>query len=146
MYTIWRSFAYLTAVVGLFSLLPSVLTHYSNVSITNLHHKLCFAVLIYTSMSHKLDPYSLIDLFHKSQNAPVPYPTMLHSEQKCAHFCSEWSIVGYGRGAFWDLRNWSITTMFHGISVLTLHHVLKRSSLCVLCLTLRPMSNHIKFI
>ena len=21
---------------------------------------------------------------------------MLHSEQKCAHFCSEWSIVGYG--------------------------------------------------
>ena len=29
------------------------------------------------------------DLIHKSQNAPVPYPTMLHSEQKCAHFCSE---------------------------------------------------------
>ena len=28
---------------------------------------------------------------------------MLHSEQKCAHFCSEWSIVGYGTGAFWDL-------------------------------------------
>ena len=45
-----------------------------------------------------------IDLIHKSQNAPVPYPTMLHSEQKCAHFCSEWSIVGYGTGAFWDLR------------------------------------------
>ena len=35
-----------------------------------------------------------IDQFHKSQNAPVPYPTMLHSEQKCAHFCSEWGIVG----------------------------------------------------
>ena len=33
---------------------------------------------------------------------------MLHSEQKCAHFCSEWSIVGYGTGAFWDLWNWSI--------------------------------------
>ena len=33
---------------------------------------------------------------------PVPYPTMLHSEQKCAHFCSEWSIMGYGP-AFWDL-------------------------------------------
>ena len=33
----------------------------------------------------------------------LSYPTMLHSEQKCAHFCSEWSIVGYGRGAFWDL-------------------------------------------
>ena len=27
-----------------------------------------------------------------------------HSEQKCVHFCSEWSIVGYGPGAFWDLR------------------------------------------
>ena len=33
----------------------------------------------------------------------VPYPRMLRSEQKCAHFCSEWSIVGYGAGAFWDL-------------------------------------------
>ena len=42
----------------------------------------------------------LIDLIVKSQNAPVPYPTMLHSEQKCTHFCSEWSIVGYGTGAF----------------------------------------------
>ena len=28
-----------------------------------------------------------IDLVHKSQNAPALYPTMLHSEQKCAHFC-----------------------------------------------------------
>ena len=45
----------------------------------------------------------IIDQFHKSQNAPVPYPTMLHSEQKCAHFCSEWSIVGYGTDAFCDL-------------------------------------------
>ena len=27
---------------------------------------------------------------------------MHHSEQKCAHFCSEWSIVGYGTGALWD--------------------------------------------
>ena len=44
-----------------------------------------------------------IDQFHKSQNAPLPYPRMLQSEQKCAHFCSEWSILGYGRGAFWDL-------------------------------------------
>ena len=49
-----------------------------------------------------------IELIHKSQNATVLYPTMLHSEQKCAHFCSEWSIVGYGTGAFWDLWNWSI--------------------------------------
>ena len=44
-----------------------------------------------------------IDLIHKSQNVPVPYPTMLYSEQKCEHFCSEWSIVGYGTNASWDL-------------------------------------------
>ena len=49
-----------------------------------------------------------IDLVHKSQNAPVPYPATLHSEQKCVHFCSEWSIVGYATGAFWDLWNWSV--------------------------------------
>ena len=49
------------------------------------------------------DPSILIDLIHKSHNAPVPYPTMHHSEQKCAHFCSEWCIVGYGTGALWDL-------------------------------------------
>ena len=28
---------------------------------------------------------------------------MPHSEQKCAHFCSECSIVSYGTGAFWDM-------------------------------------------
>ena len=44
-----------------------------------------------------------IDLIHKPQNAPVLYPGMLHSERKCVHFCSEWSIVGYGTDAFWDL-------------------------------------------
>ena len=54
-----------------------------------------------------------IDLIHKSQNVPVPYPTMLHSEQKCAHFCSEWSIAGYGTGTFWDLWNWSIQAWHH---------------------------------
>ena len=41
--------------------------------------------------------------FRKSQNAPVPYPAMLHSEQKCSYFYSEWSTVGYGTSAFWDL-------------------------------------------
>ena len=50
----------------------------------------------------------LIDLIHKSQNAPAPYPTMPHSEQKCAHFCSEWNTMGYGTRAFWDLCDWSI--------------------------------------
>ena len=44
-----------------------------------------------------------IDLIHKSHNAPVPYLTMLHSEQKCAHFCSEWSIVRYGTSAFYRI-------------------------------------------
>ena len=39
----------------------------------------------------------------ESHNAPVPHPTVHHSEQKCAHFCSEWCIVGYGTGALWDL-------------------------------------------
>ena len=48
-------------------------------------------------------PSWLIEQFLKSHNAAVPYPTMLHSEQKCAHFCSEWSLVGYGTGAICDL-------------------------------------------
>ena len=50
-----------------------------------------------------------IDQAHKSQNAPVPHPTMRHSEQKCAHFCSECCIVGYGTSAFWDL--WIATSV-----------------------------------
>ena len=50
---------------------------------------------------------------HKSHNAPVPYPTMQHSEQKCAHFCSEWCIVGYGTGALWHLWDWSIMVTSH---------------------------------
>ena len=46
-------------------------------------------------------PWQEIDQSHKSHNAPDPYPTMHHSEQKCAHFCSEWFNVGYGTGALW---------------------------------------------
>ena len=49
-----------------------------------------------------------IDLIKNSQNAPVPYPTMLHSEQKCAHFCSEWNSMAYGISAFWNLWNCDI--------------------------------------
>ena len=45
----------------------------------------------------------VIDQSHKSHSAPGPCPTMYHSEQKCAHFCSEWCIVGYGTAALWDL-------------------------------------------
>ena len=50
----------------------------------------------------------VMGLIHKSHSAPVPYPTMHHSEQKCAHFCSDWCILGYGTGALWDLWDWSI--------------------------------------
>ena len=39
-------------------------------------------------------------------NVPVPYPTVHHSEQKCAQFYSEWCIVGYGTGASWDFWDW----------------------------------------
>ena len=38
------------------------------------------------------------DLIHKFHNAPVPYPTMHHSKNKCEHFCSEWCIMGYRTG------------------------------------------------
>ena len=50
---------------------------------------------------------SEIDQIHESHNAPVPHPTVHHSEQKCAHFCSEWCIVGYGTGALWDLWDYA---------------------------------------
>ena len=50
----------------------------------------------------EVDRCDEIDQFHKSHNAPVPYPRMHDSEQKCAHFCFEWCIVGYGTGALWD--------------------------------------------
>ena len=68
----------------------------------------------------KLMPWSVsIDQFHKSQNALVPYPILLHSEQKCAHFCSEWSIVGYGTGAFCDLWIRSILALLLFLFTLT---------------------------
>ena len=96
----------------------------------------CITVVFYIPQSHRYFPqasvyhgekYSLchdcwIDLIHKSQNAPVQYPTMLHSEQKCAHFCSEWSIVGYGTGAFWDLWKWSIVWIHHIANNIVISH------------------------
>ena len=57
----------------------------------------------------------VIDPIHKSQNAPVPYPTMLHLEQKCTHFCSEWNIVGYGTSALCDLFNLSVVACLLGV-------------------------------
>ena len=60
--------------------------------------------------------------FYKSENTPVPYPTMLHSEQKCADFCSEWSVVGYGTCALWDLWIGSVVTSFpDNISICLTH-------------------------
>ena len=59
-------------------------------------------------ISHNLGHISSgthIDQIHKSHNAPVPYPTMHHSEQKCADFCTEWCIGGYGTGVLWDWFN-----------------------------------------
>ena len=38
---------------------------------------------------------------------------MNHSEHKCVHFCSEWSIVGYGTGALWDLGISWIAPIIH---------------------------------
>ena len=58
--------------------------------------------------------------FHKSQNAPVPYPIMHHSEQKCAHFCSEWNIMRFGTGVCWDLWIRSISTLHN---MLALHRL-----------------------
>ena len=45
----------------------------------------------------------VIDQTQKSQNTFVPYPTMQHPEQKCAHFCSDGFIVGYRTDALWVL-------------------------------------------
>ena len=49
---------------------------------------------------------------YKSHKAPLLYPIIHHSEQKYAHFCSEWYIVGYGTSALWDLWDWSIISSF----------------------------------
>ena len=38
----------------------------------------------------------------QTHGAPVPNPTIRHSERKCAHFSSE-CIVGYGTGALLDM-------------------------------------------
>ena len=39
---------------------------------------------------------NMVNQFHKSHNAPDSHPTTHHSEQKHAHFCSEWWIAGFG--------------------------------------------------
>ena len=58
--------------------------------------------------NHSREPNTTTDLIH---NTPIPYPTMQHSEQKSAHFCSELCIVGCGTGVLWDLWDWSIVNV-----------------------------------
>ena len=74
-------------------ILPSPADHYASLD--------CYTVTV-LRLPLRYATRPPIDQFNKSQNTPVPYPIMLHSEQKSAHFCSEWSIMGYGTGAFWD--------------------------------------------
>ena len=68
--------------------------------------------LKFSQLAMVVERFCIIDQFHKSQDASVSYPTMLYSEQKCAYICSEWSIVGYGTGAFCDLWIRSIEMMW----------------------------------
>ena len=81
----------------------------------------CPAYIEHSIATSKFD-IAQIDLIHKFQNAHVPYHKMLHSEQKCAHFCPEWSTVGCGIGAAWDLWNCSIgshiSLQYHQMSIM----------------------------
>ena len=67
-----------------------------------------YRIILYNVLTG-LDCFSLylMDHFEKTNltkpNTPVAYPTKHHSEQKCAHFCSVWCIVGYRTSAFWEL-------------------------------------------
>ena len=45
--------------------------------------------------------------------------TMHHSEQKCAHFCSEWRTVGQGTGALCNWWDWSVSDLLF-LSTITL--------------------------
>ena len=46
-----------------------------------------------------------IDQFNKFHNAPVPYPTMLYSEQKCV-------IISVLNGALWDIEQVKILDLW----------------------------------
>ena len=59
-------------------------------------------------LSKDFENWPTVLVIHKSHNAPVLYPTMHHSSQKCAHFSCEWCIVGHGMGALWDLWDWTM--------------------------------------
>ena len=79
---------------------------------------------------NKAQDGSIINQSHKSLNAPVPYPTVHHAELKCAHFCSEWCIVGYETGALWDLWIRSVRGTYRILSealVLRIRRLIVRS-------------------
>ena len=86
-----------------------------------------------------------ICLFHKSHDAPVPYLTMHHSEQKCAHFCSEWCSVGYGTDELWDLRIMSIPVLTRQHTYNEMSWLEQSSGACLnhWQLSMAWMSNHI---
>ena len=71
--------------------------------------------------------------------SPAPYPTIHHSEQKCAHFCSEWCIVGYGTGALWALCDCLFSSTRVNIplptspSILLAHTPQRKSSCSTVC-------------
>ena len=77
--------------------------------------KLSQSVDVFLSMIWSHTPAKNIPISQKSRNVPVQYPTIHHSEQKCAHFCSELGIVGYETGALWDLWIWSIVHMVRAL-------------------------------
>ena len=63
-------------------------------------------------------PCIIINQSHKSHCPSVPYLIMHHSKHKCAHFRSEWCIVGYGNDALWDSWDRSIPKPLVNISKL----------------------------
>ena len=65
-----------------------------------------------------------------SQNPPASYPTMIHSEQKFIYFSFEWSIVGCGISAFWDLWIGPIAAPYHLRGWLTCKKFFSRSDIC----------------
>ena len=109
-----------------------------------LHFYVCQLTWITNPRMH-LFHISECSIQNRNVHAPVPYPRMLHSEQKCAHFCSEWRILGYGTGAFWDLWNWFIIW----VTVLFLYWSMAGQSwappICVVIL-IGPVSSSLAYV
>ena len=98
--------------VNLMIMISALPSHYENITKHTKQRTLGWNVVTHWSDFVSQANTLVLRLFvihhsHKFNNTPVPYSTMHYSEQKCAHFCSEWCIVGYG--ALWDLWDWSIT-------------------------------------